>query len=233
MRVILPLLIPGLCLTFLVTSSCGPSGGDPRERGTAFDSVKLTPYSGSTAVGITYEVRDYDSWLKAYKAHSDPDSRIGIFSGAEDPNIITVLELTRSHEEARASFTSSEFRETLEAEGVISEPVIGYFDIKLRVATPSDKRFRLGVSYEIENYEQWKKIFDEDEPIREKSNLELRAISINAENPSSVYLLFATDDIVRAKEVFNSDELRKRMTEAGVLTQPVFAVLNAPEEGPR
>lgn len=222
----------GLCLTFL-SSSCGPSSGDQREKGEAFDSLELTPYSGSTAVGITYEVRDYETWLRAYKAHSDPESRISIFSGAEDPNIITVLELTRSHEEARAAFASPEFRETLEAEGVISEPVIGYFEIKVRVTTVTDKKFRLGVSYEVENYEQWKKIFDEDESIREKSNLELRAISINADNPSSVYLLFATDDIVRAKEVFNSDELRKRMTEAGVLTEPVFAVLNAPEEGPR
>lgn len=179
-------LLTGLCLT-LLSLSCGPTRRDPPEPPIPLDSVELTPYSGSTAVGITYEVRDYETWLRAYKAHSDPESRISIFSGAEDPNIITVLELTRSHEEARAAFASPEFRETLEAEGVISEPVIGYFDIKLRVTTATDKKFRLGVSYEIENYEQWKKIFDEDEPIREKSNLELRAISINADNTSSVY----------------------------------------------
>lgn len=216
------------CLVLaLLWISCGTPTTN-KDKSSAFDSVRLTPYSGSTAVALTHEVRDYEAWLKAYKTHSDPDSRISIFTSPDDPNLITVFELTKSHEEARSAFRSQEFRETLEAEGVTSEPMLDFFDIKFRVTTPTDKPYRLGVSHEVNDFDHWKKVFDEDEPIRVKANLELRAISTNADNSHMVQIMFATDNIDKAKEVINSEELRKRMGEAGVRTEPVFAVFRVP-----
>ena len=209
--------------------SCGNPAGQ-QNKSEAFDSVRLTPYSGNTAVALTHEVRDYQAWLKAYQGHSDPDSRISVYASPEDPNLITVFELTKSHEEARTAFQSPEFRETLEAEGVTSEPMLAYFDIKFRISAPTEKKYRLGVSHEVSDYDHWKKVFDEDEHIRVKANLELRAISTNADKPNMVNILFATDDIEKAKEVINSEELRKRMTEAGVRSEPVFAVFRVPPQ---
>jgi hypothetical protein len=182
---------------------------------------------------MTHEVKDFEEYMKAYKVYSDPESRITIFSSPEDPNLITVFELTKSHEEARSALHSAEFREHLEAEGVTTEPLLSYFDVKFRVTTPTEKKYRLGVSHEVSDYEHWKKIFDEDEPIRAKANLELRAISTNADNASMVNVLFATDDIQKAKEVINSEELRRRMNEAGVRSEPVFAVFRVPGNTPQ
>lgn len=213
--------------------SCGGSSTDSSSKEAAFDSARLNPYSGNTAVAMTHEVKDFEAYVTAYKNLSDPESRISIFSSPEDPNLITVFELTKGHEEARTAFHSSEFREHLEAEGVTTEPQIAFFDIKFRVTTPTEKEYRLGVTHEVGDYEHWKKIFDEDEPIRAKANLELRAISTNADNPSVVNILFATDDIQKAKDVINSDELRQRMTEAGVRTEPVFAVFRVPGNIPQ
>jgi hypothetical protein len=80
----------------------------------------------------------------------------------------------------------------------------------------------------VNDFEHWKKVFDEDEPVRAKADLELRAISTNADNSSMVNILFATDDLDKAKKVINSEELRKRMQEAGVRSEPVFAVFRVP-----
>lgn len=211
----------------LFWSSC-TGRKDQQGKSLAFDSVKLTPYSGTTAVAITHEVRDYKGWLASYNEHSDPNSRLSIYSSPDDSNLITVFELTRSHEEARTAFLSPEFRQLMTDEGVISEPVLAYFDIKFRVTAPTEKKYRLGVSHEVNDYSHWKKIFDQDESIRMKANLELRAISTSADNPNMVNILFATDDIDKAKDVINSEELRKRMSEAGVRTEPVFAVFRVP-----
>lgn len=208
--------------------SCGGTSADSNSKEAAFDSARLNPYSGNTAVAMTHEVKDFEEYIKAYKTISDPESRISIFSSPEDPNLITVFELTKGHEQARTALHSSEFRQHLEVEGVTTEPQLAFFDIKFRVTTPTEKKYRLGVSHEVSDYEHWKKIFDEDEPIRAKANLELRAISTNADNPLMVNILFATDDIQKAKEVINSDELRRRMNEAGVRTEPVFAVFRVP-----
>lgn len=212
----------------VLLASCGVKTVDQGANEEAFDSIKLTPFSGFTAVGMTHEVRDYKSWLKAYNDLSNPESRLSIFASPEDPNLITVFELTKSHDEARNAFASADFKEMLQAEGVTSEPVLSFFDVKFRESTPTTKIYRLGVSHEVQDYDHWRKVFDADEPVRAKANLELRAISTNAENPQMINILFATDDIERAKEVINSEELKKRMTEAGVRSEPVFAVFRVP-----
>jgi hypothetical protein len=219
------LIVPILVITL---ASCGSKPSDSGAA-QAFDSVRLVPYSGTTAVAVTYQVRDYKNWLLAYNNLSDPDSRLSVFASPDDPNLITVFELTKSHQDARNVFSSPHFRETLEAEGVTSEPLLNYFDVKFRLNAPSEKLYRLGVTHEVEDYDHWRKVFDEDEPIRSKANLELRAISTNADNPLIVNILFATDNLEKAKEVINSEELKKRMKEAGVRSEPVFAVFIVPE----
>lgn len=219
------------CMVFgILVVACGGNSPNQSKNSAAFDSVRLTAFSGYTAVAVTHEVGDYKTWLKAYTSLSNPDSRVSIYVSPEDPNLITIFELTKSHEEAKSVFASTQFRETLNQEGVTSDPVFNFFDVKFRALTRTTKNYRLGVSHEVADYALWKKIFDEDEPVRSKANLELRAISTNADNASIVNILFATDDFQKAKEVINSDELRKRMTEAGVKSEPVFIVFQVPDE---
>lgn len=229
-KTLLPLSAIGFMVFVILIFSCGGGGSKQNENSTAFDSIKLTPFSGYTAVAVTHEVGDFKTWIRAYTKLSNPDSRLSVYSSPDDPNLVTIFELTKSHEDAKSVFASTRFKETLSEEGVISEPVINFFDVKFRALTPTMKIYRLGVSHEVADFAQWKRIFDEDEPIRAKANLELRAISTNAENPRMVNILFATDDFQKAKEVINSEELRKRMTEAGVQSEPVFIVFQVPAE---
>ena len=49
-------------------------------------------------------------------------------------------------------------------------------------------------------------------------------------DPRMVNIMFATDNIEKAKEVINSDELRKRMQDAGVRSEPIFTVLTIPNK---
>lgn len=212
----------------ILAAGCGRNSTHQAENSQAFDSVTLSAYSGYTAVAVIHEVKDYDEWLKVYTDRSDPESRISIYASPDDPNLITVFELTKSHMDAKNVFASDQFKKAMLEEGVISDPVFNYYDVKFREPGKTNKQYRLGVSHEVENYEKWKKVFDEDEPIRTKADLELRAISTNADNQNMVNIMFATDDINKAKGVINSDELRKRMTEAGVRSEPVITVLRVP-----
>lgn len=225
--------LPIICIFSLLIFTAGCSGGkksNEAENSIAFDSIKIPSYSGNTAVAVTHEVKNFEDWYKVYSDESDPQSRLSIFASPDDPNLVTVFELTKSHVEAKNAFTSDHYKKIMLEEGVTSDPIYHYYDIKFRVPGKTEKNYRLGVSHEIENYDQWKKIFDEDEPIRAKANLELRAISLDADNPHMVNIMFATDDIDKAKEVINSDELRKRMRDAGVKSEPVFTVLTVPKK---
>ncbi len=224
------LLISGTLTLLLLLAGCsGENKSQQSENSAAFDSVKVPLYSGNTAVAVTHTVKNYNEWLKVYTDVSDPDSRLSIFASPDDPNLITVFELTKSHDDARNAFGSDLLKKEMDEAGVTSIPIFHYYDVKFRASGKTDKIYRLGVSHSVENYNKWKKIFDEDEPIREEAGLELRAISTNAEDPSVVNIMFATNDVDKAKSLINSIDLKKRMSESGVRSEPVLTVLKVPK----
>ncbi len=219
---VLSLLGPASLL--LIFTGCSKPTSRQAENSLAFDSVKAPAYSGSTVVGVTHSVKNYEEWLKVYNEDSDPDSRISIYRSPDDPNLITVFELTKSHADARNLYASARLKQVMMERGVTSEPVYAYYDMKYRASDKTDKLYRLGVTHKVADYERWKQEFDKEEPIRAEAGLELRAISTNADDPSIVNVMFATDDIDKAKNLINSDELKKRMDEAGVESKPSFTV---------
>ena len=222
---------PSVVILLIFTAGCGGKNSNQQaENSAAFDSVKLPSYSGYTAVSVTHSVKDFGSWLKVYTSISDPESRISVYASPDDPNLITVFELTKSHKDARHSFDSERLKKALRDAGVTSPPVYRYFDIKYRASSKTDKVYRLGVTHAVVDYDRWKKAFDEDEPLRTEAGLELRAISTNAEEPSIVNVLFATNDIDKAKDLINSDELKRKMSEAGVRSEPEFTVLKVTDQ---
>lgn len=216
------------CLCLVIALGCGGKKSTEIDNSQAFDSVKLSLFSGQTAVGVTHRVKDYEQWLAVYEQNSDPDARISVYASPDDANLVTVFQLTRSHEAARKDFDSEELKTAMNTAGVTSEPVVTYYDIKFRSEAPSEKIYRIKVMHPVTNYDQWKKIFDEDEKIRTEAGLELRAISTSAEDPSIVHIMFATDNVDKAKDLINSDDLKKRMAEAGVKSQPELTVYKVP-----
>ncbi len=208
-------------------------GGSPKSsnkgNSEAFDSIQAPVYSGYTAVAVTHTVKDYQQWLKVYNADSDPQSRISVYASPDDPNLITVFQLTKSHNDAHNVFSSDVMKKEMNEAGVTSVPVYSFFDVKYRSSDATQKKYRLGVSHKVANYDNWKKVFDEHEGIRTEAGLELRAISTNADDPLYVNVMFATDDIAKAKDLINSDELKKRMQKGGVNSEPILTVFKVPE----
>ena len=122
-----------LILLTIVLAGCG---GKPSENSD-------TKYSGHTAMRITHAVRDFPAWLKVYKEVSDSASWISVYVSPDDPNLVTVYELTTSHAEARKKFSSEDMRRAMKRAGVSSEPIINFFDIKYRKTSKSNKVFQV------------------------------------------------------------------------------------------
>jgi len=219
----------GAFSVLLLINCGGENKYSQSENSVAFDSIKVSPYSGNTAVAITHSVKDYEEWLKVYTDVSDPDSRLSVYASPDDPNLITVFALTKSHSDAKNAFDSEASKKAMDEAGVTSPPVLHYYDVRYRASDATDKIYRVGVSHVVINYDQWKKIFDEDEPIRREAGLELRAISTNADDPTMVNIMFATNDVDKAKDLIHSDDLKKRMAESGVRSEPELTVLKVPK----
>jgi len=218
----------GAATLFFLLSGCSGTSSQQSENSAAFDSVRAPSYSGETEVAITHSVKDYKEWLEVYNKNSDPNARVSIYTSSDDPNLITIYELTRSHDDARSAFNSEINKNVRKAAGVNSDPIVTFYDVRYRTDIETDKLYRLGVSHVVADYVKWKKGFDEDEPIRAEAGLELRSIATNADNPNIVHVIFATNDIEKARDVITSVDLKKRMKEAGVISGPDLIVLKIP-----
>ena len=78
-----------------------------------------------------------------------------------------------------------------------------------------------GIFHEVKDYSSWKTVFDEDLPRREEAHFEFLDILESVDNENYLAVFFRTPDHKSAK-TFISDDLRQKMSEAGVVSVPSF-----------
>ena len=76
------------------------------------------------------------------------------------------------------------------------------------------------VHHQIADYNRWKNSFDSAMSFRHDGGERSCRIFRNPDNPSVVTLLFEWETEEEARRFMTSDELRKKMQSAGVLSQP-------------
>lgn len=72
------------------------------------------------------------------------------------------------------------------------------------------------LSHRVNNYESWKKIYDEDLPRRNEAGLKEVTCGPKMGDPNLVYMVFKTDDLEKAQQMIENEELKEVMQKAGV-----------------
>lgn len=73
---------------------------------------------------------------------------------------------------------------------------------------------------EVADFNRWKSEFEGNKPFRQAAGLRDINILRNIENPNEIVLLFEATDLKKAKDFFNSEDLKERMKQSGVLDRP-------------
>jgi heme-degrading monooxygenase HmoA len=87
------------------------------------------------------------------------------------------------------------------------------------------------VRHRVEQYDRWKKVFDEFIDTRKSSGEKSFRILRPEDDPDNLYLFFQWDTAERAKEFFKSSVLEKTMQNAGVAEVPEIHFLNQVAQG--
>ena len=72
------------------------------------------------------------------------------------------------------------------------------------------------LSHRVENFQDWKKIYDEDEPRRQKAGFKEVICGPKVGEPDLIYMVFETNDLHQAKRMIENEELKEVMRKAGV-----------------
>jgi hypothetical protein len=76
------------------------------------------------------------------------------------------------------------------------------------------------VHHEVADYQSWRAVFDAALDFRHTGGERACRVFRTAGNPNDLTLLFEWDDLERARGYMNSEELRKKMNQAGVVGVP-------------
>jgi len=88
------------------------------------------------------------------------------------------------------------------------------------------------IRHKVKDYAKWKPVFDEHGATRKKSGSKGGHLFRNADNPNELIVLFEWDDLKNARQLAQSEELKKAMERAGVSDKPDLFFLEEIEKLP-
>jgi heme-degrading monooxygenase HmoA len=76
------------------------------------------------------------------------------------------------------------------------------------------------IKHRVEDYYKWKPVFDEDRSRREKAGCKGWQLFHSLYDPNEIFILLEWDTKEHATKFVESEDLRKIMQKAGVVTKP-------------
>ena len=190
-----------------------------------------------TIVAFNHEVNDWAAWKSVYDEHKPMRDEAGleeldVLINLDNPNDIMVVSRTKDHESAANFVESEDLKATMENAGVSGPPNITYWDILSSSGEDNEinQRYRLLITHELEDYEKWRPLFDEDESNRAAAGMLTLGVAKDKDNANMISIMFAFDDLEKAREFTDSEELKTTMQEAGVIGAPTFTWMEVPQE---
>ena len=81
------------------------------------------------------------------------------------------------------------------------------------------------VHSKVEDYNKWKSAYDENSDFRTQLGSKGGRVFQSADNPGELFVLLEWDSVENAKKFAQSDELKEKMQEAGVVGKPAIHFL--------
>jgi heme-degrading monooxygenase HmoA len=86
------------------------------------------------------------------------------------------------------------------------------------------------IRHKVKDYAIWKPVYDEHNATRKDAGSKGARIFRKASDPDEIIILFEWDSLDNAKKFAKSEDLKKRMQEAGVSDQPDIYFLEQIEQ---
>ena len=81
------------------------------------------------------------------------------------------------------------------------------------------------LKHKVENYKKWEAIYNQDVQRRQNTGMKELTHGRDVDSPNEVYMIFETNEVVRARELMLDSELKELMEEAGVLGKPEMVII--------
>lgn len=180
--------------------------------------------TGTVHMLVRHEVADYARWRQGFDglhdAHRKMDiSAEAVFRSADDPNDVTVDEVWKSAEAARAQAAFPGLKATMQKFGVTGTP-----QVWVTTLTPGSSgnasHIRMFVQHEVADYAAWRKAYDQFRNTRRKMGVAAQGVYQSTENLNEIIAYHDFASLEKAKAFAASPDLKSAMRLAGVKGEP-------------
>jgi quinol monooxygenase YgiN len=185
-------------------------------------NADFTPFD---IVEITHTVKDYAAWKPLFESDSVARKASGLQAlvvgrAMDNPNTLLVVLQASDIQKAKDFASNPRLKDAMEKGGVISKPDVQYEQV-IRFNPDSKENQWVEVSHRVKDFDAWLKVFDEEgTEARAQQGLIDVVVARNVDDPNVVKLVFDIKDMAKAKASIFSEEKKKLMISAGVISKP-------------
>ncbi len=224
----------------LILFSCGSNESSSTESTatdsttmTATDSPMTTPAAPATAANyevnppynlmvVTHKVANYEKWKTSYDNHDSVRMASGMHSYVvarmvPDSNTLLVAVKADDMDKATAFSKSPNLKAAMKDGGVMGTPEMHIYKVVYDATNtlPTDTRVIRNIT--VKNWDAWKTSFEGSRQLRMDNGIEDRSYGYDASDNHKVMVVLAITDTAKANPFFKSDDMKKRMADAGVV----------------
>ena len=214
--------------------SCGSNGNDndtdttmtdnitPVET-TAVNTIVTTPQNMMIAM---HKVADFEKWKTSYDEHDSMRRVNGIHNyvigrGVKDPNMVMVVVKCDDMAKGKAFANDASLKTAMRKGGVTGTPVFKFVNMTFQdTSFIGPEVMRVQTSITVKDWNTWQTNFEEGRKTGMDNGLALRAYGHEDGNDKKVVIVSAIRDSAKANAWYQSDELKKRREEGGVVGEP-------------
>lgn len=192
---------------------------DTLSNNTTQSNIVTTP---ENIVVVRYKVSDYAKWREMYDTRDSMRTANGLRNyvigrGVEDTNAIMVAVKADDMDKAKAFTKDASLRSALQKGYVTGTPKYHFTRVVYQDMSPGMSDLRAMTFFTVKDWDAWKTSFEGSRNIRTENGLTDRAYGHDVDDNRKVVLVVAVNDSAKAEAFWNSDLIKQRRAESGVV----------------
>lgn len=221
-----------LVISFVFLFSCG--GNKEKSKTTNTDSSETTKIDSNvnakssiittpqTIMIVWHKVSDFTKWKASYEAHDSLKLAFGIHNyvvgrNVNDSNLILVAIKVDDVAKAKAFEKDPSLKTAMIKSGVIGPPSISLTTVVYQDTAQNMSPLRSMTTFTVKDWDAWKKSFESSRQVRTDNGLTDRAYGYDVDDNHKITVVVAVNDSAKAKAYWNSDLLKQKRAESGVV----------------
>ncbi|MDB5198878.1 MAG: hypothetical protein JWO92_841 [Chitinophagaceae bacterium] len=218
----------GIAFVFLF-SSCSGDEGKTTDTATTADTTATTPTTQSTVdttpqtiLVVWHKVADFAKWKTSYDGHDSMRLAGGIHNyvigrSVEDSNMILVATKADDVAKAKAFIKDPSLKAAMQKGGVTGAPSISINTVVYQDQAQNMSPLRSMTMFKVKDWNAWKTAFESNRQLRTDNGLTDRAYGYDPDDNHKVILVVAINDTAKANAYWNSDLIKQKRAESGVV----------------